>query len=176
MIVGSESGKVFYYKHIDGNLDGQFEESDSLFVLINDDPFALMNGIRTAATMEDLDNDGYFDLIVGNYSGGLNYYYGQDKPQVSGSNESEIDKIDCELFPNPAKNRIYINFDQSNEIKDIHINVYNLMSSIVLKDFFSNTLDISLFVGNLPEGIYICEITLNGELKKRLFKRIIISR
>jgi len=176
LIVGSETGKVNYYKNIDGNLNGEFEENDSLYVLINDDPFELMNGIRTGATMEDLDNDGYFDLVVGNYSGGLNYYYGIEAPNVSGARPSEVKRPDCKLYPNPAKDRVYIDFGNSNEIYDVHINVYNLFSAIVLEEHFSNTLDVSIAVDNLPVGLYICEIIIGSDVKSRLFKRMIISR
>lgn len=176
LVVGSESGKIFYYKNIDGNLEGTFEENDSLYLLINDEPFELMNGIRTGATMEDMDNDGYFDLIVGNYSGGLNYYYGVETPPVSGINEKHYNLVDCELYPNPAKDRVFIDFKNDREFKHVRINVYNLMSTIVLKEDFSSTLDISLSVDHLPDGIYICEIIMESDFKVRLYKRMIISR
>jgi hypothetical protein len=176
LVVGSENGKVFYYKNIDGNLQGTFEENDSLYVLINDEPFELMSGIRTGATMEDLDNDGYFDLVVGNYSGGLNYYYGIEIPPVSGINEKHYNLVDCELYPNPAKDRIFIDFKNASEFNHVHINVYNLMSTKVFTDDFYNTLDISLSVDHLPDGIYICEIIVETDFKVRLYKRMIISR
>ncbi len=176
LIVGSENGKVFYYKNIDGNLEGKFEENDSLYLLINDEPFELMNGIRTGATMEDLDNDGYFDLVVGNYSGGLNYYYGIETPPVSGINEKHNNIVDCELYPNPAKDRIFIDFKNASEFSHVHINVYNLMSTKVFTDDFYNTLDISLSVDHLPDGIYICEIIVETDFKVRLYKRMIITR
>jgi len=176
LIVGSETGKVFYYKNIDGNLEGEFEENDSLFMLINDEPFELQNGIRTGATMEDLDNDGYFDLIVGNYSGGLNYYYGVETPQVSGTHLSEFDKIDCRLYPNPSKDKVLLEFGLTKEIKDVHIIVYNLMSKVVLKEHFSSTLGVVLSVGDFPDGVYICEVILEGNNKGAIYKRMIISR
>ncbi len=176
LIVGSESGKVFYYKNIDGNLDGEFEESDSLFLLINDEPFELMNGIRTGATMKDLDNDGYFDLLVGNYSGGLNYYYGIESPPVIGVNEINENVIVCELYPNPAKDKVFIDFENSNTLNRVHINVYNLMSANVLSSNFSNKLDVSFSVEHLPNGAYLCEVIIQSDVKLKLYKRLIISR
>lgn len=176
LIVGSESGKIHYYKNIDGNLDGTFEENDSLFLLINDEPFELMNGIRTAATMEDINNDGYIDLLVGNYSGGLNYYYGMETPQVSGFIEPEINKVDCKLYPNPANDEVFIEFGSAKKTRDVHITVYNMLSKEVLIKHFPSTLDVALSVENLSEGIYICEIILEGNSKLHIFKRMIISR
>ena len=176
LIVGSESGKVFYYKNIDGNLDGEFEESDSLFLLMNDEPFELMNGIRTGATMKDLDNDGYFDLLVGNYSGGLNYYYGIESPPVIGVNEINENVIVCELYPNPAKDKVFIDFKNSNTLNRVHINVYNLMLANVLSSDFSNTLDVFFSVDQLPNGAYLCEVIIQSDMKLKLYKRLIISR
>lgn len=176
LVVGSESGKIHYYKNIDGNLEGEFEENDSLYVLINDEPFELMNGIRTGATMEDLDNDGYFDLILGNYSGGLNYYYGAEKPQVSGLNNSKKNNIYCHLYPNPSKDKVFFEFENTLKNLAVHINVYNLMSIKVLSGHFSSTLAIKLPVENLPDGVYVCEIILDGNSKKAIYKRLIISR
>ena len=126
--------------------------------------------------MEDLDNDGYFDMIVGNYSGGLNYYYGIETPPVSGINEKHYHLVDCELYPNPAKDRIFIDFKNASEFSHVHINVYNLMSKKVITDDFYNILDISLSVDHLPDGIYICEIIVETDFKVRLYKRMIISR
>ena len=132
--------------------------------------------LRTGATLEDLDNDSYFDMIVGNYSGGLNYYFGVDSPPVSRINEKYYNLIDCELYPNPAIDRIFIDFKSTSEIRHVHINVYNLMSTIVLKEDFSSTLDLSLSVDHLPDGVYICEIILESQHKIRLYTRMIISR
>ncbi len=51
LIVGSEHGKVFYYKNIEGNLTGKFIKNDSLYLLIDNAAFPLQNGIRTGATI-----------------------------------------------------------------------------------------------------------------------------
>ena len=176
LVVGSESGQIFYYKNIDGNLQGTFEQNDSLYLLINDEPFELMSGIRTGATLEDLDNDGYFDLVVGNYSGGLNFYYGVEAPQVSRINKIQNNTFNCKIYPNPAKDRIFIDFKNAGVFKHVHINVYNLVSKKVFTNDFYNILDLSLQVDNLPDGMYILELVLDAEYEVRLYKRMIISR
>lgn len=176
LLVGSESGKIYYYTDIADNLEGEFEENDSLYLLINNEPFELMNGIRTGATLNDLDNDGYFDLFVGNYSGGLNYYYGTEAPPVSGFNKSNKDLIRCELYPNPASDMVFIDFGNTLEYKYVHINVYNLTSTKVISTDLTYNLDLSLSVDFLPVGIYICEIILDGEKKEQVYKRLVISR
>ncbi len=176
LIVGSETGKVYYYINIDENPEGEFEENDSLYVLINDEPFEWMNGIRTGATMQDLNNDGYLDLIVGNYSGGLNYYYGTEAPPVSEIHRLKENLIKCELYPNPAKDIVFIKFNNNREFQYVQINVYNLTSTKVMSTDFRDTLDISFSVDYLPTGLYICEIIIDGQKSHHIYKRLIISR
>ncbi|MEZ5149199.1 MAG: hypothetical protein R2759_19545 [Bacteroidales bacterium] len=62
LIVGSEEGKLFYFKNIDENLSGEFTENDSLYLLLNGEPLAISNGIRTGAAIAELDNDGFMNL------------------------------------------------------------------------------------------------------------------
>ncbi len=174
LVVGSEAGEIFYYKNIDGNLGGSFEENDSLYLLMDDEPFELQNGIRTAATLKDLNNDGYFDLLVGNYSGGLNYYPGIESPGVSNiSNQNESD-FKLLLFPNPARNVINVSVEGMEIFSPIQINIYNIMSEKVDSKIFSSGSSISVAVDQLADGIYICELAIEKDI--RLFERFIISR
>ena len=74
LIVGSESGKLFYFTNIDNNLGGDFTKSDSLAYLVDTTGFSFFPAFRSAAAIEDLDQDGYPELIAGNFSGGMHYY------------------------------------------------------------------------------------------------------
>ena len=64
-------------------------------VIIGEEPMEIDPGIRTAAAIHDLDQDGYLDLIAGNYSGGLNYFAGAEQPGVIGirNNEFSVSQI-----------------------------------------------------------------------------------
>jgi len=174
LIVGAESGKVFYYKNIDGNLEGEFEENDSLYLLIDDEPFGLMNGIRTGATLNDLNSDGYFDLIVGNYSGGLNYYTGAEPPGVSNISRQENNNFKLLLFPNPARDIINVSIEGIEFSSHIQINFYNSISEKVDSRSLPGDLIYELDVSQLPNGVYICELIIDKDI--RLFGRFIISR
>ncbi|HTX88627.1 MAG TPA: VCBS repeat-containing protein, partial [Bacteroidales bacterium] len=110
LLVGSDDGTIHYYTGIDGNLGGKFHESDSLWSLISQDPFTVKCGWRTAPAIAHLTDPVAFDLIAGNFSGGLNYFTGAGQPKVYTSVE-EPGKKDPEgfrVYPNPAKDHFYV--------------------------------------------------------------------
>ena len=56
----------------------------------------------------------------------------------------------------------------------IQINIYNIMSEKVDSNIFSAGSSISVAVDQLADGIYICELAIEKDI--RLFERFIISR
>ncbi len=171
LIVGSEQGKVFYFEDIQGNLEGAFTESDDLYALINDEPFEIEKGLRTAAAIGDLNNDGWLDLITGNYSGGLNYYEGVEKPDVFGVEESGNLKEIIRIYPNPANDQIRVDIPNIKEqcgfiIFDITGNPVENGSITPIK----SVIDIS----HLPDGIYVIRLSDNiiGNIGYRRFVKM----
>jgi len=160
LLVGSEQGKIFYYKNIDGNLEGGFEENDSLYQIINNQSFEIQKGIRTSAEINDINNDGFFDLLVGNYSGGLNYYSGTESPPVIGFPERMQSEIKVTLIPNPVKEIFQIKIQTNCFYNRLEIYVFNLLSELVLSETFIAGEEMSLSVNALPSGIYLCKAKL----------------
>ncbi|MCB2219078.1 MAG: T9SS type A sorting domain-containing protein [Bacteroidetes bacterium] len=113
LIVGSESGELYYFKNIENNLTGAFNENDSLYLLLDNEPVTFSNGIRTAVAIAELNQDGFYEMIVGNYAGGVNYYAGIPSP-VSGIHSRYRASTMVNVWPNPAKNILYVmvNADQ----------------------------------------------------------------
>ncbi len=68
--------------------------------LVERDRF-LKNGWQNAGAFYDLNDDGYLDAIVGNYSGGVNFYYG--KLHVSVPENNIETETALNIFPNPKK-------------------------------------------------------------------------
>jgi len=106
LIVGAEEGIIHYYTHIDGNLQGRFTESDSLGVLIGNSSLDIRDGLRTAPTMGHLSDPYFYDLIDGNFSGGLNYYSSKITPGIS--EKSLLPEYHIRIFPNPANDQVTI--------------------------------------------------------------------
>jgi hypothetical protein len=173
LIVGSEQGKVFYFENIEGNLEGAFTESDNLHTLINDEPFEIEKGIRSAAAITDLNNDGWLDLITGNYSGGLNYYEGVEKPGVFGVEERVPDAGNVRIYPNPASNRIHIKISSSGD-DSFNYSVFTITGTIVKKgniDGRESIIDISV----LKPGIYFLGIGATGNTGCIIYKKIVVT-
>jgi hypothetical protein len=176
LMVGSEQGKLFYYKNIDENLEGEFEENDSLYLIINNQPFEIQNGIRTAATIQDINNDGFFDLFVGNYSGGLNYFSGQNPPPVNGFFENQTSDIEISLYPNPAKDIIKVRLKNQSGNGSFHLSIYNIYSEVVYSCMIQSNEEVTISTKYLPSGIYICKFDFQNKIPFDIFKRFLISK
>ena len=67
ILVGSESGTLWHYTGIDGNLEGTWTLQDSSFLDIDE-------GFRATLCLHDYTGDGELDLVVGNFDGGLGFW------------------------------------------------------------------------------------------------------
>ncbi|MCC6384058.1 MAG: T9SS type A sorting domain-containing protein [Bacteroidia bacterium] len=156
---GSLSGYIYKYDNIDGNLNGTFNLVDSMF---------LREPIRSTVSGADIDNDGYFDLVIGNYAGGVKWY---SNGPVS-VNELQPGKKAFILFPNPASTQISIMLD--NEIENIEkrIEITDLTGRLVYSEsnnYRTSTVDVSKW----SSGMYICRIIGN---KINSNQRFILTR
>ncbi|MBI9039116.1 MAG: T9SS type A sorting domain-containing protein [Bacteroidales bacterium] len=179
LIVGSEQGKIHYFKNIEGNLQNEFTESYSLAFLVDTIQFELYNGIRTGATIQDLDNDGYFELIAGNFSGGMNYYTRKDKAVVNiGINELQnIIKNNVNIVPNPADKSFAIQFSEFPKNLIITFSVFNIIGETTILNKDITSLNTKIKTNDYPNGIYFCKISFLDYEKKSSFylnKKIII--
>ncbi len=115
LVVGSEDGLIFYYTNIDGNIDGAFTLSDGLGDLLDTTNVSFDRGIHTAAAIAEISQDGKLEMIVGNYSGGLEYFNGN--AEVSpGYNDYQSNLKNLILYPNPATKVIYCRTGQVNAL------------------------------------------------------------
>jgi len=159
LVVGSEDGLIFYYTNIDGNLEGTFNKSDGLADLLDTTDVSFVRGIRTAATIADISNDGKLEMIAGNYSGGLEYFNGTAEVSPGISEKIKTGKNHLKIFPNPAQTQI--SFRLNNEKNNIHsATITNINGQIVLDNINLSkqnqifTIDIS----RLNNGVYILKV------------------
>src|SRR5205814_2050432 len=97
MLVGSECGNLFLYHNIDGNLGGTFAQ-------INATAFGISEGEHTAPVVRDLNGDGRLDLLIGNYSGGLDFFRGLSTTYYDVA--EHVFDVELNVFPNPASENI----------------------------------------------------------------------
>jgi hypothetical protein len=156
LLVGSEQGKLFYFENIDDNLQGAFRETDQLRELIGLDELNVDRGMRTAATLADVNSDGDPELVAGNFSGGVELFGGEaEVVQSVKKNEIVFNKL--VIVPNPASEIITINVEE-NSLK-AEISVYDITGRVVLRtrttfDKGSEQMDVS----GLKAGMYVVNI------------------
>ncbi len=145
LFVGNVAGHLHYYKDIGNNLNGDF-------TLDNNNYLWLYEGIRSSVAVHDLNGDGYQDMMMGNYSGGLGYYKGVDPPMIGIENEkSNLSEID--IYPNPANNCIRIYNSTGSEIVKAIIYSINGQKLLIYK-IINDQIDISV----LTPGLFIVEL------------------
>lgn len=188
MMVGSASGKVFYYKNIASNITGHFAIDSNLLYLDYIDTISTMTidtfysvayfinsgnvleyigvGMRSTPAVYDFNNDGFKDMILGNFSGGLNYFKGTTPASV-GIKEREIPKTNFTIYPNPADNYIIIKFQNPELIEKAHISLYTIEGKIVAERLLTGDSNPMLVFDYLPTGVYLVGIeTIDKSGKK----------
>jgi len=161
LFTGSEKGNIFYYKDIESNLGGKFSAVDSVLIFVDKDSTTLFinEGMRSGVAVFDFDNDGYKDMVTGNFSGGLSFYYGI-KPHAMNSIDEAllINGPGFNLHPNPANTDMKISFSKTYG-SHIRVEIYDIVGNNVLiqERTFTNEFEIEL--SQLKSGFYICKVT-----------------
>jgi hypothetical protein len=169
MFVGTESGYIRRYNNIDGNLSGIFTMVDSTFMDI-------FQGNRVAPNSADINNDGYLDMVVGNYEGGLSFYKGTTS--ITTNDHDNMIEFNFNVYPNPSDGSFMIHMTGGAN-KKYHMELFNVMGQLVAEDDISSDL-LQVTATHLRQGIYLCkvsEINNNGvKLSAELTKRIVVQK
>jgi len=166
LLVGSEQGKVFFYPSISGNLLEAFEESDSLWLLIDTLQVQVEKGYRTAPAIAELDDDGFLEMIVGNFSGGLKYYQATDPPSVNRVKATACARrLSVTAAPVPASEQVTLSFKSPAGVRGFEYALYNLHGETLAKGSTGGS-HATVCVRDFPEGVYICRaVALTGNDK-----------
>jgi hypothetical protein len=168
LLSGSDEGKLHLYTNIDGNLNGRFLEIDSLnqYIGISDD--SLRIGWRTAGILSHLSDPKYFDLVCGNFSGGLNYFSKGNAPGIQ-EHQLKENVLNLRVYPVPADLEIRIDLWKNGTLfkepgpdgsGSCILRLYNIFGKEIRLSEYSPGSQIC--ISSLPDGIYIAELTLPG--------------
>lgn len=160
LIVGSEQGQLFYYKDIQGNLNGAFIENDSLILRIGEDVKDYNHGKRTSAAISQITNNGNYQLIVGNFSGGVNYYEQSAQPPASGINAMNRKTISVFIYPNPVSKKLKVKISGVPTIQPSSLKIYNTNGVCVLTENNISVNDMEIDFAKYLPGIYFYQIQI----------------
>ena len=139
LFVGTEKGAIFHYTNIDNNLDGSFEE-------ISDNIILYSKGIRSAPAVYDLNNDGWNDMLLGIYTGGIHLLWGGNTDiSIPETTSNQI-----KIYPNPSKGIIQLDHTESL----VNIEVYNIEGKLSYKGQAKKTINLS----HLESGFYFVKL------------------
>ena len=130
LFVGSEQGRIHYFKDIEANINGKFTVSDQLIHKEGDKVYNITEGDRAGVAVADIDHDGFPDVFIGNSSGGLSYFKGITPPEISSINDemSQISKFpNFQIFPNPASNLLNIKLNNSTANSKYSLTITNFL-------------------------------------------------
>lgn len=164
LFMGTESGNVWVYDQIDSNLSNAFRRISSDFDLVDE-------GKQSILAVADINNDGLPDVCIGNKRGGLGIYSGQMPTSIISTNVSN--EYDWKLYPNPAKDMIYLGFNEPIEKKAI-LTIYNYLGVVIKTiEIEENSNFIHVNLTDLDSGIYTFTLNIGNNLNS---KRVIISK
>ena len=163
LLVGSQRGWLNRYDNIDGNLAGNFTRTDSMYI-------STREGANIAETISDLNNDGFFDVVMGNYSGGVSLFYGDNN--LSTGQNLLAEESSFILFPNPANDQIEIKTQKEFPGKQTLVIRDLSGKEILTRIIYSQESYIS--VSEFPSGVYICTLTNSNGYSVN--KKLVISR
>lgn len=162
MLLGSESGPLYRYGSIDGNLDGTWTRLDTAFLNIDD-------GARTGLCLYDFTNDGELDLVIGNFRGGLSFWRSDE---VSTVVNAALPFQGFGLFPNPAQDWVELVLDSQPAPGSLWA-VRNALGQVVHRLRASGERT-RLSLQDLSDGLYT--IRLEGGTTTRAQRLIVSAR
>lgn len=156
LFVGSEFGDIFYYKDIDGHLDGTFTLSDPHLLYISE-------GYRTGVTILNYNGDQYPDMIIGNWAGGLALYKGVTPgPAGIGTDVKEPLPV-MNLRPNPAGGTVRVSFKGCYDTKNIDLHICDVFGRDMNVTVLSrDNNEIKLDISAMKPGVYLVYPVING--------------
>ncbi|HAW52568.1 MAG TPA: hypothetical protein DCX54_09625 [Flavobacteriales bacterium] len=123
-------------------------------------------GERSHIAVDDIDDDGFLEFIIGNNAGGVNYFetdyvLGIDEPHNS------IEKGFDLRIQNLDKNTIRIIVNNGNSNSNANLFLYNVSGQLLHSGVFKDIIDLS--TSSLNNGMYFISVESEGFVENRKF-------
>jgi hypothetical protein len=157
LITGTNKG-YFHYYDIDEDSNATFEKIDST---LGD----VYPGIMSSSAVADIDGDGVFEMLTGNFRGGLTFY--KTNWKTDGTVDiTEVPTTSLNVFPNPTQEKLFI--ESSNPIAGYQI--ISIEGKIVSK---KNIATKEIDVNELVTGMYLLSVNYSdGSTETAMFVKI----
>jgi hypothetical protein len=153
LLMGSETEQIATYNNITTNTDGDFNLLYAKTGNIN-------QGRRVVPSLADIDDDGYYEMAVGNERGGLAFYNTIFKVDSTTSTLDNLD-VDIIMYPNPTKQELYIFVDAMTA----YISLTDI-SGKTIQTLANNQVNL---LNDLVSGMYFVKIqTEKGTISKKV--------
>ncbi|MBL1280700.1 MAG: T9SS type A sorting domain-containing protein [Fluviicola sp.] len=163
LYVGSEEGNLYQFDNIGGNLSGNFNLVDSLY----------LDGLNISVSGTDINGNGKLELIYGQWFGGVTILK-NGNPNTVSIDEMEGSQIGISLFPNPSANNVFLLIDGASEGQELTVQVVNALGQLVIQRRKVDTDgEMELNTSDLSNGVYFLRIGVNGQA---LTKKLIIQK
>ena len=143
LLVGSETGFLHHYTDITITPAAVFKLESNNFMYLSE-------GIRSAPAVTDLNNDGFVDIAIGNYSGGIVLFKGKT-PGPFGINKNDAAKQLFSIYPNPSGGEFKVQFRTTG---DWMLRMMDARGTVVLQYHAKEVENISFDVHNILPGLY----------------------
>lgn len=164
LVVGSESGKIWLFGNIRGNLNGLFNASNDWHSLLDTTVACINAGYRSAAFVGRLGMEQKLQMLVGNFSGGLELWNGSADVSPGLTDPRSAALL---LWPNPAGD--LVRFDTGTGTNGWAVlRIYDFSARLVLsEEQHLNVGEGRFSARTLRPGMYFIEIELgNGEIRR----------
>jgi len=159
LLFGISIGKILAINDIENNVVDTFNLIDNSFGNYD-------QGMRINFSLADIDDDGYFEIAIGNERGGIAFYNTILKLDGTSSITDYEDVSGITVYPNPASEYIYLDHIDA----QASFTLYNTNGSQIMKLYRG----INQLNSMLPNGLYIIESISNNGSKK--YNKLIISK
>ena len=169
LLIGSTSGEIFFYFNFTDNLNGTFVRTDTVFYnTLKKAKENKLLGTYTMPAAADLDNDGLPELLVGNYSGGIQYF-GSKQVKLTRLHNSAVQTPTTfsslfSLYPNPAKDKVVLQYYNSLAPENAEVSILDLMGKTIKSSTFlmmPGTGKEQISTSGFAPGVYFVSISTN---------------
>lgn len=157
LLMGSQGGSIRVFEVISGDLYNPFP-------LVSEALGNIYVGNRSVPSFADIDNDGFYEMCLGNERGGINFYNTTLAVKTVSSDDLKNEALNVALRPNPTENYLDITGTPVDEIK-----IYNQQGQL----FFSQQSVKQIDLTDIKSGIYFVHLTIG---RQRIVKKLIVTK